>query len=305
MSSSWSRSSSRSRGSTSAVLVAALLLSACGTEPPAAAPAEERAPEAPATVAPAPAPASPTPPPPPAPEPEPAYAPPEDWYEQALATADVARRAVVAIGWDPPGMLRRRLEAGWLAAPDLVITSNAVACEAQEGRDLRVRTFDGTILRATIERIVGACEQMGPGLAHLRLSRSVDAPTLLLRGGSPPEVGEPLMAIGHANHAAAVGGWLVMVGPMVRTEGDLLVADIGAPVSLGTFDQWFGGGSNGAPVIDLAGDVVAVLCCVRQWGPQLRYDDPLAEPVLRTRVTVDQRFYSGGIWGGALQRAMD
>lgn len=296
------RRPSRTGSVATVALAVALLLSACGGEDVGSALDEADAPAPPPAAAPAPAPA---PPPEPEPEPEPRYTPPDDWYDRALASADEARRAVVAIGWDPPGPLRRRIEAGWLAGPDLVVTSNTVACEAQEGTDLRVRTFQGTILRATIERIVGPCDEGSPGLAHIRLSRSVDAPTLALRAGPAPEAGEPLLAIGHANHAAAVGGWLVMAGPMVQTQNDLLLVDVGAPVTLWSFDMWFGGGSNGAPVIDLDGEVVAVLCCERRWGPQLRYDDPLAEPVLRTRITVDQRSFSGGIWGEALRSAMD
>jgi len=284
------------------VLAAALALSACTSGEDAAAPevaVSAEAPATPATVTPTPAPA-----PPPPPEPPPGYSPPEDWYERALATADVARRAVVAIGWEPPGMLRRRLEAGWLLEPDLVITSDAVACDIAEGRDLRVRTFDGTIVRASVEEVSGPCDGWQAGVARIRLSRAVDAPTLRLRTGAAPEAGEPLMAVGHANHAAAVGGWLVLVGPMVSTEDDTLLADIGAPVTRWRFDEWFGGGSNGAPVVDLAGDVVAVLCCERQWGPQLRYDDAFAEPVLRRRLTVDGRYHVAGLWGEALRRAV-
>jgi hypothetical protein len=282
------------------VLAAAVVLSACGAGEDAAGVDTVAATEtaaAPATVTPAPPPPSP-------PEPPPGYSPPDDWYERALESADAARRAVVAIGWDPPGVLLRRIEAGWLIAPDLVITSDAVACDVREGRDLRVRTFDGTIVSATVEEIVGSCGGWEPGVARIRLSRAVDAPTLRLRPAGAPEAGEPLMAIGHANHAAAVGGWLVMVGPMAETQGDLLLADIGAPVIRWRFDEWFGGGSNGAPVIDLAGDVVAVLCCERDWGPQLRYDDAFAEPVLRRRLTIDGRYHVAGLWGEALRRAI-
>jgi hypothetical protein len=134
------------------VLAAAVVLSACGAGEDAAGVDTVAATEtaaAPATVTPAPPPPSP-------PEPPPGYSPPDDWYERALESADAARRAVVAIGWDPPGVLLRRIEAGWLIAPDLVITSDAVACDVREGRDLRVRTFDGTIVSATVEEIVGA-----------------------------------------------------------------------------------------------------------------------------------------------------
>lgn len=283
-------------------LTAALALSACGAGEDAA--TQDTTADTTEVTAPSGAGMSATAPTSPSPTEPPTYRPPDDWYEQALDTADTARRAVVAIGWDPPGDLRRRIEAGWLSAPDVVITSHTVACEAKEGRDLRVRTFDGTIVRATIEATLGTCNGWDPGIALVRLERAVDAPTLQLRTGGAPVAGEPLLAIGHANHAAAVGGWLVMVGPMVRTEGDTLLADIGAPVTRFRFDEWFGGGANGAPLIDLRGDVVAVLCCEQDWGPQLQYDDAFAEPVLRSRLTIDSRYHVAGLWGDALLRAV-
>jgi hypothetical protein len=288
------------------ILVGSLLLGACSASEgdTGTAAAEQVAPAVAAPVPAEPAPPSAPPTPPPQPEPPPGYVPPEDWHERALATADRARRAVVAIGWDPPGPLSRRLEAGWLIEPDLVVTSNAVACDAREGTDLRVRTFGGTIVRATIERASGDCDGWSPGIALLRLARAVDGPTLSLRTGPEPEAGEPLLAIGHANHAAAVGGWLVGVGPMVRTEGDTLLADLGVPVRRDRVDDWFGGGSNGAPLIDLDGDVVAVLCCEMDWGPQLRYDDPISEPLLRRRIVLDARYYVAGLWGDALRREL-
>lgn len=285
------------------LLATALAVSSCGAGEEVATQGGAEVPEPSSTVAPAP----PLPPPAargPEPEPQRDYSLPEDWHERALASADAARRAVVAIGWDPPGELRRRIEAGWLIAPDIVITSDAVACEVREGRDLRVRTFDGTIVAAALEEVVGTCDGFSPGIARLRLSRAVDAPTLQVRSGAAPVVGEPLMAIGHANHAAAVGGWLVMVGPLVQAGGDVLVADIGAPVTRWRFDEWFGGGSNGAPLIDLHGDVAAVLCCERNWGPDLRYSDAFAEPVLRRRLTLDERYHVAGLAGDALRRAV-
>jgi hypothetical protein len=237
-------------------------------------------------------------------EPEPAYAPPVDWQERALEAAERARQGVVAIGWNPPGPLDARLEAGWLVAPDLVVTSNLVACEAREGTQLRVRTFSGAVVAAGIEAEVGGCDGWDPGLALVRLERDVTDPVLILRTAGAPEVGEPLLAIGHANHARILGGWLVAVGPMVATEGTALLADVAVPVQLMRFDEWFGGGANGAPLIDLAGDVVAVLCCERDWGPQLRYDDAFAEPVLRRRIVLDSRYHVVGLWGEALRDAL-
>lgn len=288
------------------LLATALVVSSCGAGEAAVTQDVAEVPTSSATVAPQlPSPPQPPPPPPAATEPQPGYSPPDDWYERALESAEAARRAVVAIGWDPPGELRRRIEAGWLIAPDLVITSDVVACEVRKGRDLRVRTFDGTIVAAAIEEVVGTCDGFTPGIAHLRLSRAVDEPTLQLRSGAAPVIGEPLMAIGHANHAAAVGGWLVMVGPLAQASGDVLVADIGAPVAQWRFDMWFGGGSNGAPLIDLDGDVVAVLCCERDWGPHLRYSDAFAEPVLRRRLTLDERYHVAGLAGDALRRAVE
>ena len=245
----------------------------------------------------------PVPPPAPA-EPEPTYTPPADWMERALAAAERARQGVVAIGWNPPGPLDARLEAGWLVAPDLVVTSNIVACEAREGTRLRVRTFGGDVVGASIEVEVGGCSGWEPGLALLRLERAVADPTLTLRTAGAPEVGEPLLAIGHANHARVLGGWLVAVGPMVGTEGAELFADIAVPVQLMRLDEWFGGGANGAPLVDLAGDVVAVLCCERDWGPQLRYDDAFAEPLLRRRLVLDSRYHVVGLWGDALRDAL-
>ena len=232
------------------------------------------------------------------------YSPPPDWEQRALDVADRARQAVVAIGWDPPGPLNRRLEAGWLIASDLVVTSNSVACEAQEGKNLRVRTFSGAFVRATIKESVGPCGQWGSGVALLRLAKEVQDPSLKLRGGGEPEVGEPLIVIGHANHAAALGGWLVAVGPMIGVEGDTLLVDIGVSVNAMRLDEWFGGGSNGAPLIDLNGEVVSVLCCEREWGPQLEYDDPISEPLLRRRIVLDERYFIAGLWGDALRSAL-
>jgi hypothetical protein len=242
--------------------------------------------------------------PPTTPAPDPAYSPPDDWHDRALATADEARRSVVAIGWKPPGMLRRRLETGWLLAPDLVVTSHTVACEARNGSNLRVRTFSGRLLSAEIDTEVGACDGWQPGIAVLRLAAEVDDPTLRLRAQGNPEIGEPLLAIGHANHAPNLGGWLVAVGPMVEVNGDAMLVDIGMSVTLSRIGEFFGGGSNGAPVIDLDGQVVAVLCCEREWGPALRYDDTISEPLLRSRLVLDGRYHVAGLSGDALRAAL-
>lgn len=281
------------------LLCGALLLLACGGEDTAG----------PDTTAASSSP-SPSPPPapsdlaPPFPEREPQYVPPDDWQDRALSTAEAARQAVVAIGWNPPGMLNRRVEAGWLLSPTLVVTSNAVACDAEQGSDLGVRTFTGSIIRASIEAITGGCGGADPGVALIRLGSAADAPTLTLRSGDAPEAGEPLLGIGHANVASALGGWLVSVGPMVETEGPLLLADVGMPVVLWRIDEWFGGGANGAPLVDLNGDVVAVLCCERDWGPPTGFDDPIAEPLLRSRLVLDGRYYVAGLWGDALHEAI-
>lgn len=230
---------------------------------------------------------------------------PADWEERALASAESARKAVVAIGWDPPSIVNRRLETGWLLASDLVVTSNSVACDARRGSDLRVRTFDGAIRDAHVEEIVNGCGTNAPGAALVRLATSVDAPTLTLRTKGPPVVGEPLMAIGHANYAAQLGGWLVAVGPVVLSEADVVWADIGISVDWRRIDEFFGGGANGAPLVDLDGDVVAVLCCERDWAPPLGLDGPLAEPRLRTNVMIDAPFYVGGLSAAALRPVLE
>lgn len=280
-----------------AFLCGTLLLSACGGD-------DSADPDVITTTGAASAPTSPADATPPPPEPDAGYVPPDDWQDQALTAAGDARQAVVAIGWNPPGMLRRRLEAGWLLSSTLVVTSNTVACDAQQGSDLEVRTFSGAVIRASVETITGGCNGSDPGVALIRLGSAADAPTLRLRSGDAPERGEPLLGIGHANVASALGGWLVSVGPMVETEGALLLADIGMPITLWRIDEWFGGGSNGAPLVDLNGDVVAVLCCERDWGPPVRFDDPLAELLLRRRLVLDERYYVTGLWGDALHRAI-
>ena len=241
--------------------------------------------------------AAPAPAPAPEPAPDPGYVLPEDWEARALAAAEAARAGVVAIGWKPPGIVRRRIEAGWLIAPDLVVTSPDVACEAQLGEGLRVRTLAGEFRGAAVDEVVGTCSARAPGVALLRLERPVDAPPLTLRDGPAPQEREPLLAIGHPNTSAAVGAWMVLVGPVIdpaNAQG-LLWADIGAPVSVARGGEFFGGGFNGAPLIDLDGRVVSVLCCERDWGPQVNLrSSPIAAPVLRSRLVLDEPYYVGG-----------
>lgn len=241
----------------------------------------------------------------PEPEPEPVYAPPSDWQERALEAAEGARRAVVAIGWNPPTIVLRRIEAGWLVAPDLVVTSPDVACEAREGQDLRIRTFDGQFRTATVEAIEGPCSTWEPGVALLRLASAVDAPALTVRTPTPLTVGEPLLAIGHSNQSAAIGGWLVLAGPVVEETSGWVWTDIGATVNYRRVGEFFGGGFGGAPVIDLDGEVVTVLCCERDWGPRIDFRrTPLADPVLRRRLTIDESFFTGGMDTASLAAAL-
>jgi len=297
-------SSSSGAGVLVAALLTAQLLSGC------AAGTDVSAGDAPSTsgtsvpAAPA-APAAPTPPAPP--EPEPTYEPPSDWADRALASAELARRAVVAVGWrpGPPAFVNRRLESGWLVAPDLVATSHEVACQARGGTELRVRTIDGTLRSASVLEVIGGCDTWEPGVGLLRLDRPVEAPTLTLRDDAPVEVGEPLLAIGHSNTSAVLGGWLVLAGPMVESDERWLWADIGAPVSLWRVDEFFGGGFAGGLVIDIDGQVVSVLCCERDWGPQLNLRrSPVAEPLLRSRLTLDEPYFVGGMSTDALRRAL-
>lgn len=305
-----------------AVLVAALLVAGCaatdaGTEAGTAAPGDaatddasddasavastpDEAPEEPSEPDPAPEPA-----PEPEPEPEPAYAPPADWEERAVAAADVARRSVVAIGWRPPTEVLRRMEAGWLIDPTTVATSPDVVCDAQRGTDLRVRTFAGEFRTATIVALPDTCGRGDVGVALLRLDRPVEAPTWRPRGTTPLEVGEPLLAIGHANTAAAIGGWLVLAGPVVHATDDVVWADIAAPVRYQRINEFFGGGSSGAAVIDLDGALVTILCCEIEWGPQVNLRrSERAEPLLRRRVTLDEPYFVGGPSPAALAAAL-
>lgn len=231
---------------------------------------------------------------------EEAFPIPADWEERALASAESARRAVVAIGWDPPSIVNRRLETGWLLASDLVVTSNSVACDARRGSDLQVRTFDGAVRDAHVEEIVNGCGTNAPGAALVRLATPVDAPTLTLRTKGPLAVGEPLMAIGHANYAAQLGGWLVTVGPVVIAGDEAVWADIGMSVDWRRIDEFFGGGANGAPLIDLDGEVAGLLCCERDWAPPVALDGPLAEPRLRTNLMIDAPVYIGGLSAASL-----
>ena len=308
----------------SVLLAAVLVLGACGdttSSAPEAPSVDDTADEAPAP-APGPPPAPPAPPPPPPiPEPgaatgaapgqgtgpasRPAYTPPADWQERALAAAEGARAAVVAVGWRPPTDVIRRLESGWLVAPDLVVTSPDVACEAQKGSGLRIRTLAGQFRDASVLEVLGSCETFAPGVALLRLSSPVDAPTLRLRGTAPLELGEPLLAIGHSNWSAAVGGWLVLAGPVVTADAQWIWADIGATVNYRRTGEFFGGGSGGAPLIDLDGAVVTTLCCERDWGGRLNLrTSPLAEPILRRRLTIDGTYYVGGPSTAALTSAL-
>jgi len=230
---------------------------------------------------------------------------PDDWQATALAAADRARRSVVAIGWEPPRIVNRRLETGWLISPDLVVTSNVVACDAQRGVDLSVRTFDGAIRDATIEAIINGCDAAARGAALLRLREPVADPPLTLRTVGPPAIGEPLMAIGHANFAPVFGGWLVAVGPVVTSDPDVTWADIGVSVDWQRIDEFFGGGANGAPLVDLDGNVAALLCCERNWAPPITHDSPVAEARLRERLVIDAPFFVGGLTADALRTAFE
>jgi hypothetical protein len=288
---------------TSVALALALLAVGCATDEDGA--EGEAGAEIVSLPAPAPPPSAPEPQP--EPEPEPRYEPPDDWAERGLASAGTAREAVVAVGWRPapPAMVVRRIETGWLITPDLVVTSNVVACDAQAGSELRVRTIRGTIRQASVLEVIGGCEQWEGGIGLLRLDRPVDAPTLTLRE-EPVEIGEPLLAIGHANMAATLGGWFVLAGPMVETTGRLLWADIVAPVRYQRTDEFFGGGSDGALVIDIDGRVVTVLCCERDWGPQLHINNsPVADPLLRSALTIDEPYFVGGLTTSELRRALE
>lgn len=305
----------RRRRRLTGLLAAVVLLAGCGADPEGAgAPSDEDAgadvqgegaaetDDAPA----APSPPSTPSPQEPEPEPEPAYEPPADWQERALIAADAARRSVVAVGWRPPTQVLRRLESGWLVAPDLVVTSPDVACEAQQGADLRIRTFDGQFRNATVEAIEGTCTTWEAGVALLRLATPVDAPTLNVRTPSPLTVGEPLLAIGHSNQSAAVGGWLVLAGPVVEQTDVWVWTDIGATVDYRRTGEFFGGGFGGAPVVDLNGEVVTALCCERDWGPSIDFRrTPLADPVLRRRLAIDEPYFTGGMDTAALRAAID
>ncbi len=284
--------------SAAALALVTVLLSSCATDP---GPVTGGAPAAAGMTDPVPA-APPAPP-----EPEPAYGPPADWADRALASAEVARRAVVAVGWrpGPPAGAERRLESGWLVAPDLVVTSHEVACQAREGSGLRVRAIDGTRRSASVLEVIGGCETWQPGVGLLRLDGPVDAPTLTLRDSVPLQVGEPLIAIGHSNTSAVLGGWLVLAGPVVESDESWVWADIGAPVRLWRIDEYFGGGFAGGLVLDIDGQVVSVLCCERDWGPQLNIRrSPVAEPLLRSRLTLDEPYFVGGMSTEALRRTL-
>ena len=286
-----------------AALLAALVVTACSGGAADAPDGASAAPTPPSSTPPA---ATPSPAPTPDPDPEPAYTPPEDWQEQALAAADTVRAGVVAIGWRPPTDVIRRLESGWLFAPDVVVTSPDVACEARQGSGLRVRTIDGQFRDAAVEEILGTCDPWEPGIALLRLSSPIDAPTLRLRDSEPLQVGEPLLAIGHSNWSAAVGGWLVLAGPVVTTDPQQVWADIGAPVNYRRDNEYFGGGSGGAPLIDLDGAIVTTLCCERDWGDRLNLrGSPRAEPLLRRRIALDEQFYVGGLSTARLATALE
>ena len=91
----------------------------------------------------------------------------------------------------------------------------------------------------------------------------------------------------------------------METDARWLWADIGAPVSAERIDAFFGGGFAGAPVIDIEGRVVSVLCCERDWGPQLNLrESPVAEPLLRERLVIDVPYFVGGMSTGALRAAL-
>lgn len=284
---------SAARSATILALVALLASAACAVED-ASVPTE---PVADAAASPADITAEPTP--------DTTFHLPDDWQEQALAAANSARRAVVAIGWEPPTIVNRRLETGWLLTNELVVTSNVVACDVQRGENLKIKTFDGTIRDASVEEIVNGCGSGARGIALLRLDAPVDAPTLALRTGEPPVVGEPLLAIGHANFATTLGGWLVAVGPVVISDPDVMWADIGMAVDWRRTGEFFGGGANGAPLVDLEGNVAAVLCCERDWAPPIGAAGPIASSRLRTRIVLDAPYFVGGVSAEALRPTLE
>jgi S1-C subfamily serine protease len=220
---------------------------------------------------------------------QPAPAPyPDDWYDQALAAAEAARPAVVAIGWTPPELQMGRLETGFLVSSTLVVTSAAVG-QAGESNRLKVRLIDGTFRDATVLHRSG---EQWMGVALLELDSPVDAPTLELADDTALERGAPLLAIGHPNIAYAAGGWLVTVGPVTSISPGEVWADIVAPA---TGDGFFEGGSSGAPLIDLDGQVVGLVCCSREWGPAPTYETAfVSEVLLRRHIVHDLREWHGG-----------
>lgn len=277
-----------------AVIGTGLLLAACGTaaDPTAADDAEVAATDPTDEPAPDPEPdpatdtaAAPEPAPEPEPEPEPPY--PPDWHERALDIAAASRPAVVAIGWVPPDLAMGRVETGFLVAEDLVVTSGEVGLAGEE-HTLGVRTFDGQRRQASV--VYRGPEYLG--VSVLQLDAPVDGPTLRFGDETELVAGAPLLAIGHPASASAEGGWLVTAGPFVRIEDRALWADLVAPIGGGGF---FEGGMSGAPVLDLAGAVVAVACCQQPWGPQLSIANAEpAEVLLRRHVVVDERSWHGG-----------
>jgi S1-C subfamily serine protease len=279
------------RRSTVHLLLIALVLSGCGAgrEPdPVAAADSERTPAQPLE-----------PNAPPAEEPAaepPAPAPyPDDWYDRALAVAEAARPAVVAIGWTPEELPMGRLETGFLVSPDLVVTS-AVVGQAGESNRLQVRLIDGTFRDASVLHRSG---EQWMGVALLQLDSPVDAPTLELAEDTDLVLGAPLLAIGHPNVAYAEGGWLVTVGPVTSANRSEVWADIVAPA---TGDGFFDGGSSGAPLINLDGRVVGLVCCNREWGPAPTYETAfVSEVLLRRHIVHDLREWHGGPSAAAIR----
>lgn len=227
-----------------------------------------------------------------------------DWRTIALKNLQNTRQAVVAIGWEPapPAQVNRRLEAGWIASPDTIITSSTVACEAARGKNLTVRTLDGRTVAAEVSPGPDNCMPWSEGIGILKLSEQLHGiPQLPIRD-SPLKPGEPLLAIGHANASAKLGGWLVLAGPHIAQEGHLVWADIGAPINHLRIDEFFGGGYNGAPVTDIHGAIVTILCCERDWAGQLNIvHSPLADPRLRSALTLDEPYFVGGPDPGTLR----
>lgn len=195
------------------------------------------------------------------PAPEPAVDAPADdgaWRAAAETVAERARPAVVAVlkaDHDWPAA------TGFLVADDLVVTERDVVVFDGQTLPLMVRTFDGRNIAA---QPIWTAD--GQGAALLQLAEPAEG-IEPLELGSARELAfqQTLVTIGHPQLGEQTGGWQVFAGSFHQRQD--IVAWAHLPGQFGN-DNGYRDGMVGSPILDLDGNVVALMCCEKVFSQQ-------------------------------------